>query len=532
MNLHDPQLERLARSDPKQIIESFFFIVNKSGFKVPFILNEPQKLYYNERSSRDDILKARKEGFSSLILACFTAKFLFVPNSVSMCVSHRDEDTKKLLRKVYYYIDNLPFKVTLEKASSNLLRIKEMNTEFAIATAGSKTAGRGDTVHNLHLSEYAFYPSYEMVTGMTNAVPDDPLNTWVVKETTANGYGNAHHQAWMDEIRGDSTFKPHFFGWHKTPEYTMTLIDGVKFDDKERQLQESYNLTDEQLYWRQWKLKSMQPTQDYTREDLFRQEFPISDTEAFLSTGRPVFNPDTLDWYDSAMCMEPIKRGELVGWSPPFFEDNPLGALRIYKTPVPGKKYVIGGDTAEEGDYSALVVLERETMETVAVWWGHVDEFELARIAYRMGIYYNTALVGIERNNMGVAVVMKLDELAYPNLYRMEILDEFGMSAPTDKLGWETNSRTRPIMLGDLIQIINERTLILRSKETLSELRSLIRGRANRPEAQVGTHDDLVMALAVAYQMFKTLSAPTDNDEVFVRNYRPNSTLNNFLPKK
>ena len=44
--LHDPKLEDLARRDPRKIIESMFFIVNKAGKKVPFLFNAPQNLEY------------------------------------------------------------------------------------------------------------------------------------------------------------------------------------------------------------------------------------------------------------------------------------------------------------------------------------------------------------------------------------------------------------------------------------------------------------------------------------------------------
>ena len=163
--LKDERLEKLARQDPRQLIESMFWSVDKAGKRVPFKFNAPQAKYYEQyMSPRDDILKARKEGFSSMILAILTCKFLFVPNSVCACVSHRDEDTKRLFEKVYYYIENLPFEVTLEKASASRLRIKEMNTDFIIGTAGSKTFGRGDTIHYLHLSEFAHYQNWEILS--------------------------------------------------------------------------------------------------------------------------------------------------------------------------------------------------------------------------------------------------------------------------------------------------------------------------------------------------------------------------------
>lgn len=529
--LHDPKLEELARKDPKKIIESMFFIVNKAGKRVPFMFNEPQRKYYEEfMSARDDILKARKEGFSSAILAILTCKFLFVPNSVCACVSHREEDTKRLFDKVYYYIENLPFEVEFEKASANRLRIKDMNTDFIIGTAGSKTFGRGDTIHYLHLSEFAHYPNWDMITGLLNAVPDDIENTWVVKETTANGYGTPHHIAWTDEKKGNSVFKPIFFSWADNPEYQMKVTEDTKFSEAERNIQEMYHLTDEQLAWRQWKINSMQPTQDYSREDLFKQEYPMSDIESFLSTGRPIFDPETLEWYEQALCMEPIKRGELIGWNPPYIQEKNFGELRLYKEPIHGHKYAIGGDTASEGDYSVLTVIDRSTLEQVALWWGHSDEFELAQEAYKLGMYYNEALIGIERNNMGVAVVKKLDELGYKNQYRMEVLDETGYKVK-DKLGWETNAKTRPIMISDLNQVVTERKIIIRSKECIGEMRSFIKSTKGKPEAQIGTHDDLVIALAIAYQMYKSMPNSVGSETVYVRKYKPNTTLNNFNRK-
>lgn len=528
--LRDPKLEKLAREDPKQIIESMFYIVDKGGHRVPFIFNEPQDLYYSQKTARDDILKARKEGFSSLVLAIFTCKFLFVPNSVCACVSHLEDDTKRLFDKVYYYLENLPFEVKFEKASASRLRIKEMNTDFIIGTAGSRTFGRGDTIHNLHLSEFAHYQKWDMITGLLNAVPDDLDNTWVVKETTANGYGTPHHIAWMDEKRGASTFHPFFFSWADNPEYQMPVTQDTKFTDAERDLQEAYSLSDEQLVWRKWKIHSMQPTQDYTREDLFKQEYPMTDVEAFLSSGRPIFDPTTLEWYEQSLVMEPIKRGNLIGWNPPYIQEESLGELRIYKEPESSHDYVIGGDTATEGDYSALFVIDRTVCEQVALWWGHIDEFELAQVAYRLGTYYNTALVGIERNNMGVAVVKKLDELGYKNQYRMEVLDELGIKIK-DKLGWETNSKTRPILISDLNQVVTERKLIIRSSEVIGEMKSFVKNKRGKAEAQTGTHDDLVIAAGVAYQMYKNMPDPIGIDDIYIRKYRPNTTLNNLSRK-
>jgi len=526
--LKNKKMEEQAIRDPREIIESMFFIVDKSGKKVPFLFNDIQNRFYDERSLRDDVLKARKEGLSSVILAVLTARFLFVPNIVCACVSHTEEDTKRLFSKVKYYIDSLPFKVTLSKESAGHLRLDSQNSDFIIGTAGSKTFARGDTIHQLHLSEFAFYPSWEMVTGVINAVPDGD-NTWIVKETTANGYGNPHHQAWEQEKRGESSFKPHFFGWHDHGEYVRDAT-GFVADPQESVLKVAYDLTPEQLAWRRWKITSMQPTQEYSREDLFKQEYPISDTEAFLSTGRPIFDPKILEWYRGVHMQKPILRGEVEGWNPPYLVPNEYGELRVYRNVEPGEVYVIGGDVAQEGDYSELCVLSRKNLEQVATWSGHIDEFELARVVFKLGSYYNNALVGIERNNMGIAVVKKLDELGYRNQYTMHTVEEKFVKSKR-KLGWETNTKTRPILIGDLNQVVSERQIIIHDERTLGQMQSFVKNDKGKAVAQIGAYDDSVIAIGIAYQMYKHIPEPVADDDVVVRDYRPNTSANNFIYK-
>ena len=46
----DDESARIAREDPKQLIEKLFFIIDKSGKKVPFIFNEAQNEYYQNRT--------------------------------------------------------------------------------------------------------------------------------------------------------------------------------------------------------------------------------------------------------------------------------------------------------------------------------------------------------------------------------------------------------------------------------------------------------------------------------------------------
>lgn len=513
--LIDSDIVAVAKNNPKKIIERFFRIVDKYGNVVPFTFNDAQAEYYEQMTYRDDILKARKEGFSSMILAMWAVKFLFLENVNCVCISHEDESTKRLFQKVEFYIENMSLddgtkiKVHLHTKSKKEMVYKftrvdenghrrQITNTFYLGTAGSKSFGRGDNIHYLHMSETAFWDNYSRIaTGLMNAVPDDRASTCIVKESTANGAGNQHHNEWKSESARQSAFTPHFFGWHKDPVNTLATKEyeertGVKFvlTPEEEALALQHDLTFNQLAWRRFKISSMQPDDKHTKEDLFHQEFPIDASEAFLSSGKSIFDSKTREWYKEAIVMKPKMVGELVGWSPPFFQSNDSGLLKLWKEPVPDRHYVIGADVAEKGDYSIAVVIDRKTMEQVAEWHGHeADEFTFASLLSRLGYYYNTALIGCERNNMGVAVVRKLDELHYPNQYVRHSIDEITQTV-SNEYGWRTDSSTRPIMISDLNQEFTARRYLARSSVLLDQMDTFIRNKSGRPEAMSGCHDD------------------------------------------
>lgn len=556
LNILDDDTRKIAADDPKQIIENFFRIVDKSGRVVPFMLNEAQAMYYDKMTARDDILKARKEGFSSLILAIFTVKFLFLENVNCVCISHEADSTARLFDKVEFYVNNL-FSKNGEKIEVNLTdksrkrmvlkynkKSKDGNeytvtNTFYVGTAGAKAFGRGDTIHYLHGSEIAFWDdASRILTGLLNAVPDDLTNTQVVKESTANGSGTQHHTEWKNEKMGASVFTPHFFGWFLDPTNKMPTPKGFTRTPEEDAIaakvfvNDGVKLTNQQLYWRRWKISSMQPDGTRTKEELFKQEYPVSDVEAFLSTGKSIFDEKVMSWYEEAHVRPPDVTGELVGWDPPFLLEGETGRLSIWYTNgeavLKDRTYVIGADTSEGGDYSYAVVLDRNTLTQVAEFQERMDPYEFANVLYRMGKYWNDALIGCERNNQGIAVVTKLDELGYDNQYRRETLDEITKKIHNE-LGWRTDSVTRPIMLSDYNQVVTERKYIFHSRILLEQQRSFVRNKKGRPEAAFGANDDAVISNAIAYQMYKHVPEPIAEGEIMVRNYSPGHSLSNFL---
>lgn len=129
---------------------------------------------------------------------------------------------------------------------------------------------------------------------------------------------------------------------------------------------------------------------------------------------------------------------------------------------------------------------------------------ELTKISRETGV---TPIVAFERNNGGG---FEMDRLARLNrygdyrIYTMKNIDPSGRMIDTGKLGWDTNPATRPKMLQELKDAIEGQLLHLYHRQTVDELFSFIVTPSGRAEAEHGAHDDLVMSLAGAWQLYQT----------------------------
>jgi phage terminase large subunit len=95
---------------------------------------------------------------------------------------------------------------------------------------------------------------------------------------------------------------------------------------------------------------------------------------------------------------------------------------------------------------------------------------------------------------------MELQRLGYQNQYTREAQDTY--TGRTEKrFGFKTTSLTRPTIISKLIEIVREHCGLLNDKQTLEELLTIVRNEKGRIEAPEGGHDDMMMALAIAYHV-------------------------------
>ena len=236
----------------KKFIEDNFKIVDKKGNLVDFILNDIQKNYLlKDYTGTDKILKARQEGFSSLIDAMFAVDFLMIEHSHSIVLADIEENAEGLLSKVKLYLqsyeDKNKIKVPLKYNSRYELYNEFMDSKFTIGTAKNAEFGRSKTIMNLHLSELFFYPNIKkIIAGAGQAVVEGGRK---IAESTANGFNEG--KIFWDEKNG---FKQLFYGASRF--YNQEFLVKKKEELKE----------------------------------LYPQEYPENDIEAFVTSGKCYFD--------------------------------------------------------------------------------------------------------------------------------------------------------------------------------------------------------------------------------------------------
>ena len=229
-------------------------------------------------------LKSRQVGMSTYTESRLFNKILFNKAKSAFVLADRGDSAKNIFQMAKRYYDNLPstLKVPLKYDSTEQLYLITESI-FRVGTAGSKSVGRSMTVNYFHGSEVAFWPNAnEIVSGMLQTIPDNNESELFL-ESTANGTSGDgayfYHmvQAGLDE---KSDFMTLFYPWFAQNEYRRKLTEPIKLDEEEIELKRLYNLDDEQIQWRRAKLLS-----DFKgREHLFKQEYPSSIQEAFITT--------------------------------------------------------------------------------------------------------------------------------------------------------------------------------------------------------------------------------------------------------
>ena len=185
------------------------------------------------------------------------------------------------------------------------------------------------------------------------------------------------------------------------------------------------------------------------------------------------------------------------------FRELEHGRVEIYEYPEYGGQYIVSLDASEAvgSDEAAILVINKQTNATAAVISGQHTPEELAHMGIALGNYYNKALVVPENKGYGYMVAQLINK-KYGNIYK-RIRTARGKEEPTEELGYNTNSVTRPQYLAQLNEEIKNSSTTLRSEKLINECNTFVikkdkQGNVTKTEAQSGCQDGLVICRAIA----------------------------------
>ena len=453
------------------LAERLLVVRTREGRPGKLKANKVQRAFEQKRGQRNIVLKARQMGLTTWVAARFFLKTITQPGTLTLEVAHTQEAAEEIFRMVHRFVDWLPDRLRagpLRTGRANVRQIvfPAMDAEYRVVSAADRNAGRGLTVQNLHCSELARWPggAAEILAGLRAAMaPSGEL----ILESTPQGVGGCFYEEWQKA--GETGMVRHFFPWWMEPRYRSEAVNEASLTDEERGLMERHELKLSQIAYRR-RIRA-----DF--RGLTAQEYAEDEESCFLASGESVFELAAVE-ARLKTAPEPVERRK-------------NGELEIWLPPVKGKEYVVAVDPAgggSNGDYSAAEVVEMETGLQCAEFAGHVGGLELARYVTGLAREYNGAWLVVERNNHGTGV-LALAETAckYERVYRQ-----------SGQAGWLTTSVSRPQVIGRLGAALVEEPELFQSRRLLGECRSFVRLPNGNTGAQSGTHDDRVMAMAIA----------------------------------
>jgi len=471
---------RASRTVRDFLIEALLQIRIKHRALLALSPNRAQREYSAHCTKRNIVLKARQLGITTYVAARFFIHTITQPGTLTVQVAHTQESAEEIFRIVHRFWENLPEALqrgALARSRANVRQIAfpELDSEYRVATAADPNAGRGMTIHNLHCSEVARWPrdGADTLASLRAAVP---AGGEIVLESTPNGAGGMFYEEWQKA--GETGYTQHFFPWWYENSYRQATAGVSPLTSEEEELVQRFALSDEQIAWRR--------TNRAQLRGIAAQEFAEDAVSCFRASGECVFDLEAIG-RAAAACGEPLET-----------RDN--GRLMIWFPAQSGKQYVIGVDPAgggSDGDYSCVQVIERRTGIQCAELHGHFPLREFSNRLVALAASYNQALLAVERNNHGYGVLAHLQSLGYANLYR-----EGGQD------GWLTSALTRPAMIEHLAVVLATEPALFRSPRLLNEFRTFVRQGDGSSGAAVGSHDDTVMAIAIAWGARRDVAMP------------------------
>ena len=530
-------------------------VTDKHSEIVPFVPNTIQVQILKEAFTqwragypvRLIILKPRQVGVSTVVQALFFAIAQTKPHINVLVAAHDQTGSTTVFRKAKFFHKWLPSTEVkpLDHDNTKALQWSEPHGSRFEVQVATGNLGRGNTLQLFHASELAFWD--DAATSFQSAIdtmPKDAPGSAVIIESTANGDSGEFYIRWKKAVQHKrkhskdlNCFLPLFYSWLDHEEYQMDLpIDGLgELDEEEQWLRDEKHATERQLAWRRYVIE-----QEFAGDiEKFHQDYPTTWQQAFLMSGSAKIDPAIREHHHQTE-REPIygklawadSRMKTVYWIETGYD--PTGCWRLWLEPRPVRAYAVGADVSEgipcdpnnprsDLDKSAIMVINRRTLETCAMWVGYMDPDLFGEEIAKAGYWYNLAWVNPEINNAGHSSLDTLRRLNYPYLCaRMKDIEDIDLGI-RNQLGWRTTSTNRSELIDKYVakcrksrdpEIGWRDSIKCYSQELADEEDSFVRKKTGKIEHKEGCHDDILFATMLACICHDFCQMPAEGEAV------------------
>ena len=448
-------------SDPVHFMKKYCFIQHPTRGKILFNLFPFQEKSLTEFKDFDYniILKSRQLGISTLTAGYALWSMIFNEDFNVLVIATKQDVAKNLVTKVRVMHHYLPSWLKSDTVEDNKLSLRFENGSQIKAVSAAGDAGRSEALSLLVMDEAAFIDKIDEIWASSQQTLATGGKAIIL--STPNGTGNFFHKTWVKAEEGSNKFNTIRLHWSVHPERNSV--------------------------WRK------------EQDELLGPKMAAQECDCdFVSSGNSVIPGELITWFKENMAQEPV---ETRGIS---------DEMQIWEYPDYTKNYIVVADVArgDGSDFSTFHILEIDSVTQVAEYKSQIGPKEFGNVLVNIATEYNEALLVIENANVGWAAIQPAIDRGYRNIYYTYKHDGVVDAATQlskgydlkDKSqmtpGFSTTSRTRPLLISKLDIYFREKACVVRSSRLLEELFVFI-WNGQKPEAQRGYNDDLVMAFAI-----------------------------------
>lgn len=458
--------------DPVYFINKYIRIRHPKRGLIPFktFKYQDETLECFRRKRFNVILKPRQMGFTELVSAFTVWLMLFHPHQSVLCLATKAETAKQVVRRARTGLKSVPkWLLIADITTDNKTSIELANGSSLKSISKSADAGRSEALSLLIIDEAAHIEGFDDI--WTGIRPTVSAGGRIIMLSTPFGIGNVFHKTYTDAVNGQNDFNPIRVNWWEHPEHITDLSINPETGKHTSS-------------WFRTETKGVKPRE-------IAQEYEC----AFHGSGDTFFEPDVITMIQNS-CRADLGTEE---------------GLQVYVEPVPGRKYIMGVDSATGigFDRCGIQVFDVESMEQVAEDNVRAKPRPFGERICDLGLRYNTALLVVENNAVGLAVLEHIKLANYPCLFYSlrgaragDKIGEVGSAAEGSMdskyvHGVSTQGTNRPFMLDKLEELVREGKARINSPRFKAEMETFVWNNG-RPEAKGGHRDDLILAAAFA----------------------------------